>query len=258
MPFVLDNSVVCGWIFENQANAYTESVAQRLLDDRAHAPGLWPMELANILRTGCKRGSLIAQQAQAVLENLAALPIDTDTRPASAATLLSLALRHDLSACDAAYLELAPSPRPPVPPASACWPERAPAPHAHARCCKPAHGCRASSAKRSLDAAQRNPGFRSRRVPTWCRAPRPTRLTTPTALPGARLRRAINAASSAGRSSRSQAALLQIHAPRPVGPHLRRATIAPQPRPLPSDAGLSPTPATPHNPRVTTTRAGNG
>jgi predicted nucleic acid-binding protein len=107
MPFVLDNSVVCGWIFENQANAYTESVAQRLLDDRAHVPGLWPMELANVLRTGCKRGILIAQQAQAVLENLAALPIDTDTRPASAATLLSLALRHDLSAYDAAYLELA-------------------------------------------------------------------------------------------------------------------------------------------------------
>jgi len=107
MPFVLDSSVVCGWIFENQANAYTESVAQRLLDDRAHVPGLWPMELANVLRTGCKRGILIAQQAQAVLENLAALPIDTDTRPASAATLLSLALRHDLSAYDAAYLELA-------------------------------------------------------------------------------------------------------------------------------------------------------
>jgi predicted nucleic acid-binding protein len=107
MPFVLDNSVVCGWIFENQANAYTESVAQRLLDDRAHAPGLWPMELANVLRTGCKRGSLIAQQAQAVLQNLAALPIEIDTRPASAATLLSLALRHDLSAYDAAYLELA-------------------------------------------------------------------------------------------------------------------------------------------------------
>ncbi len=50
MPFVLDNSVVCGWLFDNQANAYTESVAQRLLDDRAHAPGLWPMELATVLR----------------------------------------------------------------------------------------------------------------------------------------------------------------------------------------------------------------
>lgn len=35
MPFVLDNSVVCGWIFEDQASDYTEAVAQRLLDDRA-------------------------------------------------------------------------------------------------------------------------------------------------------------------------------------------------------------------------------
>lgn len=79
-----------------------------------------------------------------------------------------------------------------MPPASACWPERAPAPYAHARCCKPAHGRRASSAKRSPDAAQRNPGFRSRSLPTWCCVP------------------------SRGNHRR-------------VGARLRRATIAPQP-----------------------------
>lgn len=107
MPFVLDNSVVCGWFLDNQANDYTEAIAQRLHVDRAHAPALWPMELANVLRTVCKRGGLIAQQAHAVLEQIERLPIEIDSQPAGAAALLSLALRHDLTSCDAAYLELA-------------------------------------------------------------------------------------------------------------------------------------------------------
>jgi len=46
MPFVIDNSVVCGWFLSNQATGYTETIAQRLLDDTAIAPGLcrlnWP------------------------------------------------------------------------------------------------------------------------------------------------------------------------------------------------------------------------
>ncbi|MDZ4348981.1 MAG: type II toxin-antitoxin system VapC family toxin [Xanthomonadaceae bacterium] len=107
MPFVLDNSVVCGWLFENQADDYTEAVARRLSSDRAAAPVLWPMELANVLRTACRRGSLTAQQAQGMLEQLALLPIGIDPHPARPGLLLALALRFDLSACDATYLELA-------------------------------------------------------------------------------------------------------------------------------------------------------
>jgi hypothetical protein len=36
MPFVIDNSIVCSWLIENQASDYGDAVAQRLLDDRAH------------------------------------------------------------------------------------------------------------------------------------------------------------------------------------------------------------------------------
>jgi len=107
MPFVLDNSVACGWLFENQADDYTEAVAGRLVDDHANAPVLWPMELANVLRTACRRANLTAQQAQSMLEQLARLPIEIDRHPARPADLLALALRYDLSAYDAAYLELA-------------------------------------------------------------------------------------------------------------------------------------------------------
>lgn len=107
MPFVLDNSVVCGWLLENQATAYTNAVAEHLQNDRALVPALLHLEYSNVLRTACKRGRLIAQQAQQAIQQLKALPMDTDREPPDPAQLLALALRHDLSAYDAVYLELA-------------------------------------------------------------------------------------------------------------------------------------------------------
>ena len=107
MPFVIDNSVVCGWFLASQSTDYTEAIARRLLDDGAIAPGLWPLELANVLRSACKRGAMIASQAREVAEQIAALPIAVDAQPPTAQAILALALRYDLSSYDAAYLELA-------------------------------------------------------------------------------------------------------------------------------------------------------
>ena len=107
MPFVIDNSVVCGWFIDNQATAYTDAVAALLLDDKAIAPALLQLELANVLRTACRRGRMIAQEAHAIIEQLDALPIEFDRDTPGPAAILSLALRHDLSSYDAAYLELA-------------------------------------------------------------------------------------------------------------------------------------------------------
>ncbi len=107
MPFVIDNSVVCGWFLANQSTDYTEAIARRLLDDGAIAPGLWSLELANVLRIACKRGAMIASQAREVAEQIAALPIAVDAQPPTAQAILALALRYDLSSYDAAYLELA-------------------------------------------------------------------------------------------------------------------------------------------------------
>lgn len=107
MAFVVDNSVVCGWLLESQACAYSEGIAQRLQTDRAIAPMLLPLEYTNVLRTACKRQKIIASQAQDMLVMLAVLPIDIDTSAPSPAQLLDLALRHDLTSYDAVYLDLA-------------------------------------------------------------------------------------------------------------------------------------------------------
>jgi predicted nucleic acid-binding protein len=107
MPFVIDNSVVCGWFIRQQASAYGDAIAKRLQDDRSIAPAIWELELANVMRTACLRQRLTAEQAQELLAQVATLPIEVDRQGVPPAALLSLALRFGLSSYDAAYLELA-------------------------------------------------------------------------------------------------------------------------------------------------------
>lgn len=107
MPFVLDNSVVCGWFLENQATAYGDAIIERLRDDRAAVPALWELEFTNVLRCACLRQRMNAEAAQRVIVQINALPIDVDRSAVPASAILALALRFGLSSYDAAYLELA-------------------------------------------------------------------------------------------------------------------------------------------------------
>ena len=107
MPFVLDNSVVCGWFLENQATAYGDAIIERLRDDRAAVPALWELEFTNVLRSACLRQRMTAETAQRVVAQITALPIDVDRSAVPASAILALALRFGLSSYDAAYLELA-------------------------------------------------------------------------------------------------------------------------------------------------------
>jgi len=107
MAFVLDNSVVCGWILENLATDYSAAIARRLEQERAVAPPLLRLEIVNVLRTACRRQIMIASQAQELLAQLSRLPIEINFNSPEPGLLLSLALRYALTSYDAAYLELA-------------------------------------------------------------------------------------------------------------------------------------------------------
>ncbi|MFN6337259.1 MAG: type II toxin-antitoxin system VapC family toxin [Cyanobacteriota bacterium] len=106
-PFVLDNSVLCGWFLAAQATPYTEAVARQLPQSTAHAPWLLQLEFTNVLRTACRRGGLTLASAREIVDQVALLPIRIDPSPPPPASLLSLALRFQLTSYDAAYLELA-------------------------------------------------------------------------------------------------------------------------------------------------------
>jgi predicted nucleic acid-binding protein len=72
-------------------------------------PTLWPLEVANVLLIGERRKRSTQAQAATFLQSLKALPItaDDDTNLHAWNATMNLARAHELSAYDAAYLELA-------------------------------------------------------------------------------------------------------------------------------------------------------
>jgi len=109
LGFVLDNSVVMAWSFEDEVDDYADAVLDRLAEVRAIVPGLWPLEVANALLMGERRKRSTEAETLKWIGILAGLPIDVDleTNAHAWSNTLSLARGHNLTAYDAAYLELA-------------------------------------------------------------------------------------------------------------------------------------------------------
>lgn len=107
MPFVADNSVVSGWYLAKQATSYTDAVLDKLRHDTAIVPPLWELELVNVARTAVKRSTLTDDEARLAVSFVLGLPITVDRAIVPPERVLSLSLTYDLTAYDAAYLELA-------------------------------------------------------------------------------------------------------------------------------------------------------
>lgn len=106
---VLDCSVVAAWCFEDEADAATDALLDQVAVEGAVVPPLWTYELANVLAGAERRGRIDAGRVSTILDLLAALPIAVDPRPAAELPrpLIDLARAADLTAYDAAYLEIA-------------------------------------------------------------------------------------------------------------------------------------------------------
>ena len=107
--FVLDASVTMSWSFEDETDAYADTVLDSLQNFRAVVPSLWPLEVANTLLVGERRQRIMQVDSLNWVRLLAALPItvDDETNFHAWTTTMSLAREQKLSAYDAAYLELA-------------------------------------------------------------------------------------------------------------------------------------------------------
>ena len=110
MAFVLDCSATLPWIFADEASP----AADRLLDDltagaQAWVPTLWHLELGNVLLGAHRRKRIDQAGMEAFLAKLKVydIKIDPETMTHAWAKTLDLALLHQLSTYDAAYLELA-------------------------------------------------------------------------------------------------------------------------------------------------------
>jgi predicted nucleic acid-binding protein len=95
---------------QSDGQDYARSVLQMLANgDTAVVPNLWTLEAANVLAKSQKRGLVTEADAREFLALLSDLDIETDptTHERALHDTLGIAIQHDLSAYDAAYLELA-------------------------------------------------------------------------------------------------------------------------------------------------------
>ena len=107
--FVLDCSVAVAWLFDDEATPETDALLDRLKFDGAFVPGLWRLELGNVLARAERQKRIAASQIVACLDVLDRLPIVSDAETESRAfrEILALARAERLTTHDAAYLELA-------------------------------------------------------------------------------------------------------------------------------------------------------
>lgn len=110
--FVLDASVAISWCFPgdpNEDTSYSRSVLTHLTTGDAVVPEIWPFEIANkIFVSFARRKRINEHQVREYLLRLKALPIQVRRRGLGAnIDLESAARRLDITAYDAAYLELA-------------------------------------------------------------------------------------------------------------------------------------------------------
>ena len=106
---VLDSSATLAWVYSDELTEPIRHVFNLVSGNGAWVPGLWKLEVANILEMGARRGRHDAAFRDSTLADLALLPISVDTetdRQAWGATL-RFSERHHLTLYDAAYLELA-------------------------------------------------------------------------------------------------------------------------------------------------------
>ena len=107
--FVIDASIALAWCFEDEASPETDLALENVRQHGAIVPGLWHLELGNVLVQAEKRSRIARADVTARLELIAALPITVDPETTIRAwrETLTLARTQGLTTYDAAYLELA-------------------------------------------------------------------------------------------------------------------------------------------------------
>jgi predicted nucleic acid-binding protein len=106
---VLDSSIALAWCFADEKDAYADAIAAELPNLEVVVPALWHLEVANALLMG-ERWSRSTQADTANWTSfLGTFPVTVDDETIARAwnDTLNLARAQNLSAYDAAYLELA-------------------------------------------------------------------------------------------------------------------------------------------------------
>ena len=107
--FVVDNSVVMSWCFKDETNEYADAVLNKLFDQGAIVPSVWPLEVVNVLLVAERRKRLNLADSVRFITLLSQLPIEVEYEwpENKMKDHLALGREQNLSSYDASYLDLA-------------------------------------------------------------------------------------------------------------------------------------------------------
>lgn len=107
--FVVDNSVVMAWCFQDETSAYADHILGRLEDAVAYVPSIWPLEVANVLLVAERKKLISEANSTRFISLLSELPImvEEEAPERMRNEIFFLARARALSSYDASYLDLA-------------------------------------------------------------------------------------------------------------------------------------------------------
>lgn len=106
---MLDASVALAWCFPDEASPRADRIWAALAGRQVWVPAVWALEVANGMLAGERSRRIRAEDRDRFLDLLAQFTVRVDAAPLTSlvAQVLPLARELNLSAYDAAYLELA-------------------------------------------------------------------------------------------------------------------------------------------------------
>lgn len=105
----MDCSVAISWCLVDENNDYANAILAIMPDSEVFVPGIWSLEIANVLLVAQRRNRMTQQQSEQAIALLQSLLIQVDpaTDANALGATLTLGRQSGLAAYDAAYLELA-------------------------------------------------------------------------------------------------------------------------------------------------------
>lgn len=108
---VADASFCGAWILADESSGEAELLLGGIISGSVQlvVPALWHYEMLNLLRSAVRRKQLATEDLDLAIETMERVPMTLEDLPGAPARrrILRLAAQFDLSAYDAAYLELA-------------------------------------------------------------------------------------------------------------------------------------------------------
>ncbi len=105
----IDASVALAWCFPDEASNYADSVLLALENQTVIVPTIWAVEITNALLVGERRKRIRQPEIRRFVDLLKGLSVVEERQKfaETVSNVLPLAREYDLSAYDAAYLDVA-------------------------------------------------------------------------------------------------------------------------------------------------------